>query len=141
MKNYIPKKPNYTNKKGDNVIIIIGIIYLWFGLLKFFPGASPAEKLAENVLSFIFGNIFSTNFLIISLAILETGLGLLFILKVFLKEAITLGIFHIILTFTPLLFFPELVFNGSIFSLTLLGQYIVKNIIIIYILQDLRHCY
>ena len=36
-----------------------------------------------------------------------------------------------LLTFTPLYFFPDLIFNESILSLTLLGQYIIKNLIIL----------
>jgi hypothetical protein len=34
-------------------------------------------------------------------------------------------------TFTPLIFFPELSFNYAPFTLTLVGQYIMKNLIII----------
>ena len=36
-----------------------------------------------------------------------------------------------VLTFTPLVFFPDLSFNDYPFSLTLIGQYIMKNLIII----------
>ena len=31
----------------------IGLIYLWFGILKFFPGGSPAEVLAANTMQVI----------------------------------------------------------------------------------------
>lgn len=36
-----------------------------------------------------------------------------------------------VLTFTPLVFFPELIFNENLLTLTLLGQYIIKNLIIL----------
>lgn len=36
-----------------------------------------------------------------------------------------------VLTFTPLVFFPELIFNKNLLTLTLLGQYIIKNLIIL----------
>jgi uncharacterized membrane protein YkgB len=36
--------------------ISLGIVFLWFGVLKFFPGTSPAEQLAtKTILVLTFG--------------------------------------------------------------------------------------
>jgi hypothetical protein len=38
---------------------------------------------------------------------------------------------HMVCTFTPLLFFPSLSFKYAPYGFTLVGQYIMKNIIIV----------
>ena len=39
------------NTKINLISATIGIVYLWFGLLKFFAGVSPAEELAKATIS------------------------------------------------------------------------------------------
>ncbi|MBL7775820.1 MAG: hypothetical protein JNK89_07430, partial [Saprospiraceae bacterium] len=36
---------------------------------------------------------------------------------------------HMVLTFTPLFFFPELSFTQPPYAFTIIGQYIVKNLV------------
>ncbi len=123
--------------------VTIGIVYLWFGMLKFFPGLSPAEGLAKDTIRLLTFDTLAPSISIALLALWETGLGLLLITGLFMRLAIPLALIHITLTFTPMLFFPDQVFSVSPYSLTLLGQYIAKNIIIagglILIWQDYRH--
>ena len=33
--------------------ISLGVVFLWFGVLKFFPGLSPAQTLAGNTISIL----------------------------------------------------------------------------------------
>jgi len=47
------------------------------------------------------------------------------------KIAVWAAILHMVGTFTPLFFFPEASFTINALSFTLLGQYIVKNLIIL----------
>ena len=111
--------------------ITIGIVYLWFGALKFFPHLSPAEDLAKNTINLITFQFIPSNVSIILLAIWETVLGVLFITNCCRKVAVWGALIHMIGTFTPLIFFPEASFTINAFSFTLLGQYIVKNLIIV----------
>ena len=37
--------------------ISIGVVYVWFGMLKFFPALSPAELLAERAIEMAFFNL------------------------------------------------------------------------------------
>lgn len=111
--------------------ISIGIIFVWFGLLKFFPGYSPAEELASNTINKLTLNLISSPIDKILLAILECGLGLFLIIGIWRKQMIMVLLAHMICTFTPLFFFPELSFKSSPFVFTLVGQYIMKNIVII----------
>ncbi|NNG27860.1 MAG: hypothetical protein HKM87_10065, partial [Ignavibacteriaceae bacterium] len=38
--------------------VCLGIIFLWFGILKFFKGLSPAEELVRNTVYFMDPDIF-----------------------------------------------------------------------------------
>lgn len=114
--------------------VCIGIVYFWFGMLKFFPGVSPAETIALDTISELTLGILAPQMAIILLAIWETVIGILLILGIFNRTALNLAIVHMVLTFTPFLFFPELTFTKAPFGLTLLGQYIVKNIVFLAIM-------
>lgn len=116
--------------KNNLLSIVIGIVYLWFGLLKFFPGISPAEEIAKNTVFKLTLSLIPSDICILLLAALETGLGILLILNLYRKISLRICLGHIILTFSPLLLFPEQIFNSNLFQLTMLGQYIMKNIII-----------
>lgn len=111
--------------------ITIGIVYLWFGGLKFFADLSPAEMLAKNTISFLTFEAVPPNISIIILALSETIIGILLIFNIYPKHIITIAIIHMAFTFTPLFIFPDQTFGDSIFKFTLLGQYIFKNVIII----------
>ncbi|MDH5380492.1 MAG: doxx family protein [Cyclobacteriaceae bacterium] len=111
--------------------ITIGVVYLWFGSLKFFSGVSPAEELAQNTIDLLTFGLIPSNVSIILLAIWETAVGILLITNQFKKYALYAALVHMICTFTPLFLFPELSFTASMVELTLVGQYIIKNLIII----------
>ncbi|WP_422079521.1 DoxX family membrane protein [Ulvibacterium sp.] len=115
--------------KNSMLLACIGILYLWFGMLKFFPGVSPAETIAMDTIHELTLGLMRPDVSLILLAIWETGLGLLLIFGLLNRFAILLALVHMILTFTPFLFFPELTFTQAPFGLTLLGQYIMKNIV------------
>ena len=111
--------------------ISIGIIYIWFGALKFFSGYSPAEDLAMNTISKLIFGLIPMNVTIILLAIWECAVGLLLILGLFVRPVLIWLVIHMVCTFTPLLFFPDVTFKYAPYGITMVGQYIMKNIIII----------
>ncbi len=120
-----------NNQNNRYLKITIGLVYLWFGVLKFFPNVSPAEELAVNTINQLTNFLIPSNISIVLLALWETAVGLFLILGLQKKNTIRVAVIHMLLTFTPLYFFPDLIFNDTILSLTLLGQYIVKNLIIL----------
>lgn len=124
----------YRRTKINFISVSIGFVYLWFGMLKFFVGVSPAEDLAKATIEQLTFGILTPEISIILLAIWETLIGLLLIGHLFVKFALKLALIHIILTFLPFLYFPDLVFSQAPFGLTLLGQYIIKNVIILGVL-------
>lgn len=115
----------------------LGIVYLWFGALKFFPGISPAEDLASATIAKLTFHLLEARLSLILLAIWECVIGILLVFNILRKIALPLALVHIILTFSPMFLLPEKVFNTSPMVLTLTGQYIVKNLIIVSVLLAL----
>ena len=109
----------------------IGIIYCWFGLLKFFWGYSPAEQLAISTIRALTLKLVPDHVSLMLLAILESIIGLLFIFKWLMRPALILMFLHMFFTFLPFLLFPSQTFSHIPYDITLLGQYIMKNVIII----------
>tara|TARA_B100000949_G_scaffold235572_2_gene259858 strand:+ start:11909 stop:12412 length:504 start_codon:yes stop_codon:yes gene_type:complete len=124
---------NHSNptRKNRFIAITIGLVYCWFGALKFVPNLSPAEDLAKNTIRQLTFGLIPDEVSIILLAFWEVGLGFLLVFGLFRSQAVILALVHMVCTFAPLLFFPNDVFGEDPLSLTLVGQYIMKNIIII----------
>lgn len=109
----------------------IGLIYIWFGLLKFFPNYSPAEMLAADTLNFLTLQLFDKQILLWCLACGELLIGLALLLKLKSKYVIWGLLVHMGGTFSPIIFFPEQVFTHPPFGFSIVGQYIMKNLVII----------
>ena len=104
----------------------LGTIYIWFGILKPF-GLSPAQELVENTV-YWFDN--PKTFVPI-LGWWEVVIGLTMCIKPLIRVSIFLLFIQMPGTFLPLILLPEVCFNNFPFGLTLEGQYIIKNLIII----------
>ena len=107
----------------------IGINYFWFGMLKFFHGLSPAEGLAKDTIRVLTFGLIPDVVNLLLLATWEVGIGLIFFSGYFTRFGAKAAIVHMIFTFTPLFFFPEVSFSHAPFSFTIVGQYIVKNLV------------
>ena len=124
--------------KSKILRISIGMVYFVFGVLKFFPALSPAEELAKNTIYTLSLGLVPSNLGLIVLAFIETGMGLFLLMNWQKNTTINLAIIHIILTFSPLFMFPELIFGNGGFAVTLVAQYIFKNLIILSALVSLK---
>ncbi len=111
--------------------ISLGIVFLWFGALKFFPGLSPAHDLAARTIEELtFGAVHAA----VSIPLLATwecliGLGLLF--GIFMRATLLLLAVQMAGTLMPLVLFPSEVFTRIPYAPTLEGQYIIKNAVLI----------
>ena len=109
----------------------VGIIFLWFGFLKFFPGLSPAEDLAARTIQVLsFGWVPPPTALTL-LAVWECAVGLGLILGVYLRATLLLLWLQMAGTITPLFIFPQEVFSQLPYAPTLEGQYIIKNLVLV----------
>jgi uncharacterized membrane protein YphA (DoxX/SURF4 family) len=109
----------------------IGIIFVWFGALKLIPGLSPADEIATKTAMALTFDLFTEDFVRIALAILEIVIGVGLILGRFLRLTLLLLFGQMAGTLTPLFLFPEEIWTDFPFVLTLEGQYIVKNAVLI----------
>ena len=111
--------------------ISLGIIFFWFGFLKFFHGVSSAETIATKTISVLTFGLIEPSVSLIILAVWETMIGLGLLFNKFLREILFLLFLQMIGTITPLFFFPAETFKIFPFVPTLEGQYIIKNLILI----------
>ncbi len=110
----------------------IGLIYIWFGALKFFAGYSPAEQLATDTLQVITFHLIDKQLLLWGLAFWELLIGVFFFLRIKSKLILYLMLLHMIGTLMPLVLFPEVVFSIPPFGFSIVGQYIMKNLVFIF---------
>ena len=104
----------------------IGIIFIWFGILKPF-GVSPAQDLVANTVYWFDNKLAFVKFL----GWWEVAIGLTMCYKPMIRLSIFLLFIQMPGTFLPLILLPDICFTDFPFGLTLEGQYIVKNLIII----------
>ena len=109
----------------------IGVIFFWFGLLKFFPGVSEAEGLATETIHLLSFGLVSPALSLPILAAWEVLIGVLFLFGIWMRFAVPLLLLQMVGTVTPLFLLPELCFQSVPFILTLVGQYIIKNLILV----------
>jgi uncharacterized membrane protein YphA (DoxX/SURF4 family) len=109
----------------------VGIVFLWFGVLKFFPNLSPAELLAARTIEALTFGIVQPNVSLPVLAAWEVAIGLGLITGLFPRVVIALLLAQMAGTLTPLLLFPQETWSRFPIAPTLEGQYIIKNMVLI----------
>lgn len=111
--------------------VSLGIVFLWFGALKFLPSLSPAEGLAAATIGKLTLGLIDAATALKLLAVWETGIGLALLSGVHLRLALVLLFLQMAGTLTPLVLFPSLTFASFPFAPTMEGQYILKNLVLI----------
>jgi uncharacterized membrane protein YkgB len=109
----------------------IGLIFMWFGALKLVPGMSPADQIATDTTMKLTFGMLSEDFARLALATLELIIGFGLFTGRFLRTTLLLLFAQMAGTLTPLLLFPEQIWTDFPFVLTLEGQYIIKNAVLI----------
>ena len=94
--------------------ISIGIVFLWFGMLKYFEGLSPAEGLALKTIDMLTFQLIPDKAIIYGLATWEVLIGLGLLLNYFMRETLLLLYLQMVGTFSPVFLFPEEVFLFSL---------------------------
>ena len=103
----------------------LAIIFIWFGLLKIL-GNSPANELVTKTIYW-----FDPSWFIPILGTWEVMIGIFFLSLPLIRLAIFLLRPQMIGSFLPLILLQGNVFTSFPFGLTIEGQYIIKNLIII----------
>lgn len=103
----------------------LALVFIWFGALKPF-GQSPAVELVTKTVYWFDPAIF-----IPILGLWEMAIGVCLLFRPLLRVGLFLLALQMPGTFLPLVLLPEVCFTTFPFDLTLEGQYIVKNLVLI----------
>lgn len=110
--------------------VALGLVFLLFGLLKYIPGASPAEGLSVRTLEALTFGLIEGDVARIVIATAEVLVGISLLTKLFLKAGVILLGFVIIGVMAPLALFTGELFSGPGHAPTLEAQYVVKDIVL-----------
>jgi len=106
--------------------ISLGIVFVWFGLLKVFEVSPVAEFVARTVY-WIEPQLF-----VPALGVFEVTLGVLLMLGRLMRLTLLLFVAQMIGTFLTFFILPNVTFqNGNPLLLTVEGEFVVKNLVLI----------
>lgn len=105
--------------------VSIAVVFIWFGALKVF-GISPAAELVASTVYVVSPELF-----VPILGIWEVLIGICLLYRPLIRVGIFLLFLQLPGTFLPVILLPEVVFTTIPYGLTVEGQYIIKNLVII----------
>jgi len=113
--------------------VSVGAIFLGFGVLKYFPGVSPAEMLATDTTDVLFLGLVPASVAIYVVATMECFIGICFLIGsgALMRVAIWVLAAQFAGILSPLVIEPGQLFTGPHGAPTLEGQYVLKDIILV----------
>jgi len=121
-----PVIADWMQRRGLIILrISLAIIFIWFGALKT-VGMSPAAELVRNTVYWFPPDIF-----IPLLGYWEIAIGVCLLFRPLIRVAILLLFLQMPGTMLPLVLLPDVCFTSVPFGLTIEGQYIIKNLVLI----------
>lgn len=109
----------------------LGVVFFWFGALKLFPGASPAEDLAARTIEALTLGVVQPAVALPVLAVWEMAIGVGLFINRWMRLTLLLLFVQMLGTITPLFLFPAETFTTFPLAPTLEGQYIIKNVVLV----------
>ncbi|MDB1090038.1 DoxX family membrane protein [Streptomyces sp. ACA25] len=111
--------------------VSVGLLFVWFGILKLLPGNSPAEDVATRAMSAMtFGQV-APEVSRPLLAGMEILIGAGLITGLLLRLTLLVFFVHMSGVFLTLAILHGEMWNGGVAFPTLAGQYILKNIVLV----------
>ncbi|WP_394326827.1 DoxX family membrane protein [Natrialba sp. SSL1] len=105
--------------------VALGVVFIWFGALKIFE-VSPVVDLVAATVYIVPPEVF-----VPVLGVWEVLIGLSMLYRPFIRVGIFLLFLQMPGTFLPLVLLPDVTFITFPYALTVEGQYIIKNLVII----------
>ena len=106
--------------------VAVGVVFVWFGALKLVPGASPAAALMVSTYPFLPPRLFLT-----VVGCWEIAIGAGYLSGRFLRVTVALMCLQMVGTMSPLVLNSSAVFVHAPLVLTLEGQYLIKNLVLL----------
>lgn len=108
--------------------ITLGLVFLGFGVLKLFPGASPAEEIVtQTVGALTFGVVEGLGAVLLT-AVVETFIGLTLLTGRWLQAGLVVLAVALVGMMSPVVLFAGELFGDG---MTLMGQYVLKDIVFV----------
>ena len=111
--------------------VAVGLVFLGFGVLKFFPGVSPAQGITEDTTHILFLGLVPGDVALPMIATLESVIGICLITGKAMRVGIWLLAIEFVGILSPLVLLPGRLFSGPHHAPTLEGQYVLKDIILV----------
>ncbi len=107
--------------------VSLGMVFLAFGVLKFFPDASPAQALVERTLDTLTFGLLSGERALLVTAVAECFIGLTLVTGMLVKAGLVVLAGSLVGIMSPLVLFFGDLFPGTP---TLEAQYVFKDIVL-----------
>ena len=111
--------------------VSMGVVFVWFGSLKFVPDLSPAQDLAARTMEKLSLGLLGESVSMPMLAMWECLIGIGLITGLYLRATLGLLLVQMAGTFTPLVLFPGETWDRFPVVPTMEGQYILKNLVLV----------
>jgi putative oxidoreductase len=111
--------------------ISLGSIFLGFGVLKLFPGISPAANLVEATTHILFLGLVPGPIALVGVGLLECTIGILLIAGRAMRAAIYMLAFQLVGILSPVVLLAPRLFSGPHNAPTLEGQYVLKDVVLV----------
>lgn len=108
--------------------ISLGLVFLGFGVLKFFPGVSPAEDLVQRTIDALTFGLVGPGPALLLTAVMETVIGLTLVTGLFLRTGLVLLAGALVGIMSPLVLFAGELFPAG--GPTLTAQYVLKDVVL-----------
>ena len=109
----------------------LGAVFLVFGVLKFFPGVSPAQGLVEATTNILTLGLIPGPVALVAVATLECVIGVCLISGRALRGTIYLLAIQLVGIMSPVVLLAPRLFSGPHHAPTLEGQYVLKDVILV----------
>jgi len=111
--------------------VTVGAVFLGFGVLKFFPGVSPAQGLAITTIHSLSFGLVPWQVGIVVIAALESFIGICLLANRWMRLAVWLLALEFVGILAPIILLTGRLFSGPHDAPTLEGQYVLKDIILV----------
>lgn len=111
--------------------IAVGAVFLGFGVLKFFPGVSPAQGLAIKTIDLLTFGLLPWRVGIVGIATLECFIGICLLANRWMRLAAWLLAIELVGILAPIFLLTGRLFSGPHHAPTLEGQYVLKDVILV----------
>lgn len=117
-----------TSHDIDLLRVSLGLVFLGFGLLKFFPGMSPAEPLVQRTLTTLSHGAVTGSAAMVVTAVTECFIGISLVTGRLLRAGLAVLAGALLGILSPLVLFAGDLFPGAP---TLEAQYVLKDVVLV----------